>query len=105
MPKFLFIYGTLRDPKIQKIVFGRITKGQRDSLEGYRESEIEIQGEVYPALIPSNGDFVGGLVIEITPTELVKIDEYETAAYIRTQVNLKSGRKAWVYKKNEMVTG
>ena len=101
MPESLFVYGTLKDPKVQKEVFGRPTDGRPDVLEGYSKSEIEIHGESYPILTPSDQGLVEGLVIEVTSEELEKIDEYETASYKRTRVDLKSGKQTWVYEKNE----
>ena len=101
MPESLFVYGTLQDPKVQKEVFGRSTDGQPDILEGYKKSQVEIQGVTYPILMPSEEDEIEGLVIKVTPDELGKIDEYETETYRRTEVTLKSGRQAWVYEKNE----
>lgn len=95
----LFIYGTLADPKIQKQVWGRITKTTPDILQGYKISEIEIEGEIYPLIIPSKFSEVNGWIIEITNKELEKIDEYESNSYKREKVTLKSGTIAWVYLK------
>ena len=95
----LFVYGTLMDSKVQKSVFGRITKGIPDILERYRKSEIEIGKKKYPAIVLDKDNFVEGLVISIIPIELKLIDKYETDAYKREQVVLKSGKTAWVYVK------
>ncbi|OGZ05564.1 MAG: hypothetical protein A3C93_05280 [Candidatus Lloydbacteria bacterium RIFCSPHIGHO2_02_FULL_54_17] len=93
----MFIYGTLADPKIQRSVWGRETTGVPDVLREYRRSEIEIDGEIYPLIIPSKEGHVEGLVIEVADDELEKIDDYETDAYERVEVILESGAIAWVY--------
>ncbi len=95
----LFVYGTLKDLKVQKSVFGRTTKGIPDILERYRKSEIEICKKKYPAIVFDRDNFVEGLVISITLIELKSIDKYETDAYKRLKVILKSGKSAWVYVK------
>lgn len=100
MAEKLFVYGTLKDPEVQKRVFGRTTEGIPDALEGYEKSQLVIEGETFPALVPKEGSIVDGLVLEVNPDELAKIDEYETAAYVREKVNLKSGAETWVYLKN-----
>ncbi|MBI2543157.1 MAG: gamma-glutamylcyclotransferase [Candidatus Aenigmarchaeota archaeon] len=99
MKRHLFVYGTLKSPKIQKSVFGRITKGRPDVLEGYKKSKIMIDKKRYPILIPNKRSLVKGLVISVTPDELKTIDKYETDSYKRTQIVLKSGKIAWVYQK------
>ena len=97
----LFVYGTLRDFGVQKEVIGRAVIGFKDGLKGYRESEIEIEGEKYPVLIPDKTNTIEGLVLSVSPRELRLIDEYETEAYRRIKVALKSGIETWVYVKAE----
>lgn len=96
----LFVYGTLTDPTVQKKVFGRIIDGVADALIGYLKSTAVINRKEYPAIIPDDRNFVEGLVIAVTPEELKLIDEYETLAYKRAQIQLKSGTIAWAYVKN-----
>lgn len=93
----LFIYGTLQDSDIQKKIFGRIIKGIENSLVDYKRSEIIIEGDSYPVIVPSVIGEVEGKVIELTSEELELVDKYETNAYKREQVILKSGISAWVY--------
>lgn len=95
----IFIYGTLANSEIQKEICGRIIKGTPDSLRGYKRSQIEIEGEIYPLIVSDANARVDGLVIEVTEEELEKIDEYETNAYKREKINLESGTSAWVYVK------
>jgi len=101
MKNKLLIYGTLMKPEIQKEVIGRAIKGVPDSLGGYKKSKIEIDGEIYPVIIPGKNGKIDGMVIEITDEELQKIDEYETEFYKREIVTLASGVSAWTYLKND----
>lgn len=92
----LFVYGTLKESKIQKKIIGREVKGDDDILEGYVMSKIIIEGEEYPILIEGEGK-MGGKLISVSSDELKKTDEYETSAYARKRVRLKSGKEGWVY--------
>ena len=46
-----------------------------------------------------NGPQISGKVIIVEEEDLNKIDEYETDAYRRKKVTLKSGMMAWIYQK------
>ncbi len=89
----------MKNPRIQKKVFGRIDKDVPDTLEGYKKSKIVITGKTYPIIVPDETSSTKGLVISVTPEELELIDEYETDAYRRNKVVLKSGKTVWVYQK------
>jgi len=93
----LFVYGTLRESEIQEKIIGRTIEGSEDTLSGYERSETEIEGETYPILVPNREGRIEGLVLSVNPSELRRIDEYETEAYRRIQVYLQSGERAWVY--------
>ena len=41
---------------------------------------------------------VAGTVFMIRPDELAILDDYETDAYLRVQITLRSGLVAWVYR-------
>jgi gamma-glutamylcyclotransferase (GGCT)/AIG2-like uncharacterized protein YtfP len=97
MDELLFTYGTLRDPKIQTEVIGRLVNGTRDVLLGYTTSTIKLRGIIYPILVPEKNGVIEGEVLRVTTEELPKIDDYETDAYRRVKVKLKSGTAAWVY--------
>ncbi|MDP3916693.1 MAG: gamma-glutamylcyclotransferase family protein [Nanoarchaeota archaeon] len=94
--KKLFVYGTLKNPEIQKSIFGRIAQSSPDVLQGYTRSKIRID-KIYPIIIKKRGKFVRGLVISVNPKELKLIDKYETNSYKRQKVALKSGTNAQVY--------
>ena len=95
----LFVYGTLKDPRIQEKVIGRTIKGSHDILEGYKISKINIKGKLYPIIVPQITSSIPGLIISVTDNELRSIDKYETNIYTRKKILLKSGRTAWVYQK------
>ncbi len=108
MAELLFSYGTLQLEKVQIESFGRILKGTQDAIPGYTLSTVEITDkgvleksglQFHPVAIPSGniGDKVEGVVFEVTSAELAKADEYEVDDYVRKEVGLASGRKAWVY--------
>lgn len=106
----LFSYGTLRQEEVQRAIFGRIVKGEADAIAGYRLSTVRIEdpvvvaqsgSAVHPVMIPTGdpADEIGGVVFTITGSDLVATDKYETSAYRRVEVPLRSGRAAWAYVK------
>lgn len=108
MIEYLFSYGTLQLEKVQIESFGRILKGTKDSLMGYKLISLEITDEnvlkqseqrFHPMAVPSDrtSDHVDGVVFEVTNEELSQADKYEVADYKRIVVTLESGKKAWIY--------
>jgi len=93
----LFVYGTLQNPMTQITVFGRYDAGTPDILTGYRTEPIRVGKGTYPALCRDQSEFVTGLRIAVTGEELDLIDYYETDAYQRTMMTLRSGHQCWVY--------
>lgn len=97
----LFVYGSLREPDMQKKVIGRIASSEKDVLEGFRRSTVELEGTTYPIIFPdpNGGSPIEGFILSLTSEELKRVDEYETDAYQRKRVILKSGRNAWIYQR------
>lgn len=93
----LFVYGTLQIPEVQQRVFGRVTAGMPDALDGWRKAQITIEGNVYPIAVIDGGGAIDGRVLEVTPAELEAMDRYEGDEYRRVRVRLRSGRETWVY--------
>ena len=103
----LFSYGTLQQESVQLANFGRPLKGTLDVVTGWRLSTVQITDPevlaesglaVHKILVPgAPADEVDGVVFEITPQELAAADGYETDAYRRVKLKLKSGTEAWVY--------
>ena len=106
--EYLFSYGTLRYPAVQRETFGRLLRGQDDSMIGYIKEWVEItdpevlraSGQDKHPIVRYTGqsdDRIDGTVFEITAKELALADAYEVDDYQRVDVTLKSGQKAWVY--------
>lgn len=95
--ELLFTYGTLQDPSVQRQVFGRVLPGTPDILEGFETDWVMFGDTCYPMIFAKSGGRVSGQVIEVTPEELALSDLYETSAYRRIRVTLRSGAEAWVY--------
>ena len=104
----LFSYGTLQDPQVQEVNFGRRLDGSVDALPGYDRTMVEITDpEViaesglshHPIVRPSidGSGRIQGMVFRITEAELRAADDYEVDDYHRIRVTLESGQDAWVY--------
>jgi Gamma-glutamyl cyclotransferase, AIG2-like len=103
----IFTYGTLRDPAVQRSLFGRLVPSEDDSMPGFRLDYVTITD---PVVIAASGtarhrilrpgtdvDVIDGACLELTDEELAAADRYEVDDYVRVQVTLSSGRRAWVY--------
>ena len=107
----LFSYGTLRQPEVQRSLFGRELEGRETSIVGYRLEWLTITdaaviatsgSDRHPLLVADDGSAgapsaVAGTVFRLTPAELRAADEYEVAEYRRVLVPLATGESAWVY--------
>ena len=95
---YLFSYGTLRDSSVQQAVFGRPLQGRPDELPGFKLSAKKAYGS-YPLVVktPDALHSVSGVVYTLNPDDLEKADAYEGPEYKRIQVDLKSGKKVWLY--------
>lgn len=103
----LFSYGTLRQPEVQRSVFGRELAGEPDALPGFVLDTILITD---PDVVATSGSErhlilrrqdgappVPGAALAIAEADLALADAYETDAYQRITVTLASGRTAFVY--------
>ena len=107
MTSYLFSYGTLQKPKVQLELFGRLLKGEKDKLPGYKIGKVAIRDEKVLAtselpfhliaLPGEENDFIEGVVLELSPDEIKSADAYETEDYKRIEVRLGSGKTSWVY--------
>ncbi|HEX8412408.1 MAG TPA: gamma-glutamylcyclotransferase family protein [Sphingomicrobium sp.] len=105
---WIFSYGTLRQPEVQRALFGRALAAVDDALCGFRIGMVRISnpkvvalsgsGE-HPGLIATGerSDRVSGTALGVTSAELKAADAYEAADYCRVAVTLGSGRAAFVY--------
>ena len=104
---WIFSYGTLRQPEVQRELFGRTLEAEDDVLTGFRIGMVAISNpEVvrlsgsseHPGLVRSDdADRVQGQALAVTAAELAAADAYEAADYYRAPVTLESGRTAFVY--------
>ena len=104
----LFVYGSLRDPNVQRALFGREVEGRCDALPGYQLGEVTIDdadaiaksGSATHRIVRATGDpadRVEGQVLRLSAVELAAADAYETKDYARVAVRLESGIEAFVY--------
>ncbi|HUE64172.1 MAG TPA: gamma-glutamylcyclotransferase family protein [Rhizomicrobium sp.] len=101
----LFSYGTLRQAKIQRALYGRVVETKPDAIMGYCIRVVQLTDWKYAQI--SGGDLqwtiekgpgdIEGSVLLLTPDELVHTDEYEPKEYGRVKVPLRSGGEAWAY--------
>ncbi len=104
----VFSYGTLHQAEVQSALYGRVVTTVPDRLPGWRLDWVTISD---PAVIATSGsdrhpilreggreDLVEGAFLElIDDAELAVTDAYEVADYVRREVGLASGVRAWVY--------
>lgn len=103
----VFSYGTLRQPEVQVALYGGAVPTIADTLPGWRldwllitDAEvIRISGsDRHPILrrgLPD--DAVEGSYLELDDAQLAATDEYEVEDYVRCEVVLGSGVRAWAY--------
>lgn len=102
----LFSYGSLRSKQIQIQLFNKVLTGTKDQLLGHKLKSLQIEEEFgmadYVVAIPTEGtsDPIHGVVYNISSSDLAKVDTFESNAYKRVQVTLKSGTVAWIYIEN-----
>ena len=99
----LFSYGTLRSKQIQMELFNKVLTGTKDQLLNHKLKSLQIEEEFgmadYVVAVPTEDttDPIHGIVYNISPSDLAKIDIFESNAYKRVEVTLKSGIVAWIY--------
>jgi lysophospholipase L1-like esterase len=105
-PHLLFSFGTLREERVQKSVFGRTVPSVPAALDGFAVRPlaitdphvIEVSGqEVHLTLVRELGAAVAGEVLQLTDEELAAADAYEVEDYVRRRIRLTDGHSAWAY--------
>lgn len=88
----VFAYGTLTSPVVRIIVTWRLQETRPARLRGYRRDDRNI--------VPDARAVVEGIVFDVTPRELRRLDLYERVGerYERISVILKDGETAWAYR-------
>ena len=108
MAVLLFSYGTLQQAEVQVATYGRPLSGTADALRGFRLEPLEIRdphvvavsGKAIHTIARPSPDpeaRIQGTVFEVSEEELAASDRYEVSDYVRAELTLESGRKAWVY--------
>lgn len=97
MDDLVFVYGTLKDPEVQKNLFGRVVSGDLANLPGYSKFSLGAENHNYFDAVPHPFSFVKGQVIKVSPQELKLIDLYETKNRRRVKLTLDNKETAWVY--------
>lgn len=105
---WIFSYGTLRQPAVQRAIFQRELRGEADRLTGFRVGTVKISdpnivamsgSAEHPGLIRTGDpdDQIAGTAFAVAESELAAADAYEAADYVRHKVSLASGKVALVY--------
>lgn len=77
-------------PEVMRTVCGYARAGDPALLHDYRRRRVS--GEVYPAIVASVGDAVGGVLYRgVTPDQLAALDAFEGAMYRRAMVSVAVG--------------
>lgn len=98
MSDLLFVYGTLKNPVMQKRICGKVFSVNRDTLDGHKVIFYRFADGIYPLIVPSPNDSVQGMILKnIEREDWKKLDGYEGNDYQRVEKILSSGKKAWVY--------
>ena len=106
--ELLFSYGTLRQPGVQRNIFGRELDGRPDAIVGYDLDYVTITdprviaasgSDRHPMLKPTDraDAAVEGTVYAVSESDLGPPTTYEVDDYERIAVPLRSGDHAWVY--------
>jgi len=88
----VFVYGTLKQPWVRWLVMGRTGESKPARLPGFKKEELDLK--------PATGAVTKGQVITVNADELRALDRYERLGirYKRTELTLKNGESAWVYR-------
>ncbi|NGO71800.1 gamma-glutamylcyclotransferase family protein [Streptomyces boncukensis] len=76
----LFVYGTLRFPRILSALLGRVPTGTPATVTGWRTAELK--GRPYPGLVAAPGSTASGLLLSgLTAREWRVLDDFEDNEY------------------------
>lgn len=83
----LFVYGTLKSEMVQEKLLGHVLESYDAKLQRY---SINIAEEYYN-LVPNEGGCVNGLVLLVSETDLLYINQWEEVPfYLKKEVVVKS---------------
>mmetsp|Transcript_30212 Transcript_30212/g.55198 ORF Transcript_30212/g.55198 Transcript_30212/m.55198 type:complete len:151 (-) Transcript_30212:379-831(-) len=85
MPGNAFVYGTLMAEEVLNVLLKRVPDMKHASIHDFKR--FKIKNQVFPAIIPSPGDVVKGMILlNLTDEELNVLDVYEDEEYYRDTV-------------------
>ena len=89
----VFVYGTLRNPAVRRVVIGRRVATEEAFLPDYRKQGLDIT--------PAPGAGVAGELLTVQPAGLRRLDRYERLGirYERVEAVLGDGQRVWVYRR------
>lgn len=89
----LFVYGTLKDPKIRKKLLHQEMPIQEATLHNYDvvKEIIQIEGKLFDTIMEDKGQHVHGLLLTVSELDLAVIDLFETEAYKKIVVKTTKG--------------
>ena len=88
----VFIYGTLAEKEIQRMLFGRQLSMSKATLKGFKIQKAMYDGRTtaYKTIAKSSIDsFVEGQIIELIGDEIYTCDRYEAAPDFYTRIPVK----------------
>lgn len=103
----VFVYGTLLDKDIQKLVLNRDKAPKNLGVYSLKDYEvIYAKSEVYPILNLNPGQQAIGQVLEVTDVDLRRLDYYEGEGYNRVKSTVTSLHKdlvVYIYMPNKLL--
>lgn len=89
----VFVYGTLRQPLVRRLVTGRWIDTREAVLPGFAQRGLDLE--------PRPGARTAGEAFTVEAPVLARLDRYERLGirYERMRVTLASGEAAWVYRR------
>ena len=89
----VFVYGTLRQAWIRRLIIGEHPPPEPALLANHRREGLDVR--------PDTDAQVEGLVLQVEPAQLARLDRYERLGirYDRIEVMLADGSRAWIYQR------
>ena len=78
MTKNIFVYGSLLNERILKVLLGREPQWSSARLKGYHR--FSVRNQVYPAIsLEPSGIVEGKVLLDIQDKEMIVLDQYEVS--------------------------
>ena len=87
MAENLFVYGSLQSAAVLKVLLGRVPRRRRAKLNNY--SRFRVPGRTYPGINEDERGCVdGSLLSDLTVSETVLLDAFESEEYLKRKVEV-----------------